>query len=369
MMQRVATRRRIFSLFARAMGLLAFLCMIPAFAQTFATPPTLGKPDPVPGYDRNGTSYQSHYNAADPMGSDKAWSAACDGDVMNTIFARAYLNAQQDIMVNQTLIQKPDSVFEYSCFDKWPGIMAEHIPPLFSESDAFKDIDIDVGTTRGSRIDHTGYMPVYPPEHKMRALLEKAIVPVLDQYIKANFAHGYLGGTTTLQYDPAKIGDGTYSCDEMNKVWKIAKCVNFMDAGIYTERGNGLFYEFEDLIGFDPRIHPEPCNNPPANYNQAMIDLSNNAVKAFSRLEPFRPSPTAKNSAWSDLLQPGQCENTYPIPTGLKVKRDEKIMSGNLVVDVQTYEYDEYTCPVPGCNYNWEQKKCISDYVARSKFP
>lgn len=332
----------------------------------------LGKPNPTPGYDQNGTAHQSHYVDGDPIGSDKAWSPGCDGDVMNTIFARAYLNAQQDIMVNQTLIQKPDSVFEYTCFDKWPGIMAEKIPPLFSKSDAFKDIDIDVGTTRGPRIDHTGFASD-PAEYPMRDVLEKTILPILTQYLNANFPKGYLDGTTTLNYNgrPASpaIGDGTYSCDEMNKVWKIAKCVNFMDAGIYTEKGNGLFYEFEDLVGFDPRIHPDPCNNPPPEYNQAMIDLSNNAVKAFSRLEPFKPPPTAAKSDWTELLRPGQCENTYPIPTGLKVKRDEKIKSGSLVIEIKPYEYDEYACPVPGCNYDWEEHKCISDYKDRSKFP
>lgn len=332
----------------------------------------LGKPNPMPGYDQNGTTYKSHYQEGDPIGSDKAWSPGCDGDVMNTIFARAYLNAQQDIMVNQTLIQKPDSVFEYTCFDKWPGIMAEKIPPLFSKSDAFKSIQIDVGTTRGPRIDQTGFASD-PMEYPMRQVLEKTILPILTQYLNANFPKGYLGGTTTLNYNgrPASpaIGDGTYSCDEMNKVWNIAKCVNFMDAGIYTEKGNGLFYEFEDLVGFDPRIHPEPCNNPPAQYSQAMIDLSNNAVKAFSRLEPFKPPPTAAKPDWTELLRPGQCENTYPIPTGLKVRRDEKIKSGSLVIDIKPYDYDEYACPVPGCNYNWEEHKCISDYKDRSKFP
>lgn len=302
-----------------------------------------GRPRPQPGYDQN---------------LDKHWSPACDGDVMNTIFARSWLNAQQDILINQLYIKKPDSVLEYSCFDENMGVVAEHIAPLFSETQYFRNVSVDIGTTRGSRVINTGFAQDLG---QMRKALNRAIMPALNTYIETNFWHEFLGGTAGFDREiPDEAGDGSYTCDVMATVWQVAKCENFMP-GYYQQRGDsGLFYEFEDLIGFDPRLYPEPyqCNN--SLVTQEMIDLSNNAVKAFSRLPPPLPPSYARSGTYRELLEPGNCEGTYPVPTGLTARQKNLIMSGDRVIRTEQFTYPEYTCVNPGCHYDRETQECVN---------
>lgn len=300
-----------------------------------------GRPRPEAGYDKN---------------LDKHWSPACDGDVMNTIFARSWLNAQQDILINQLMIKKPDSVLEYSCFDENMGVVADTIAPLFSETQKFKSVTVDIGSARGSRMIQTGFAQ---DTGAMRKSLNKAIMPALNTFIDTNFWHDFLGGVAGFDRDiPDEAGDGSYTCDVMATVWKVAKCENFM-AGYYEQRGNGLFYEFEDLIGFDPRKYPDPqqCNN--SLITQEMIDLSNNAVKAFSRLPPPVPPSYAKSKTYHELLDPANCEGTYPVPTGLTARQKNVIKSGDLPIRTEQYTYPEYTCVNAACHYDREQKKCV----------
>ncbi|MCD8497861.1 MAG: hypothetical protein LRZ85_07145 [Alphaproteobacteria bacterium] len=71
----------------------------------------------------------------------KTDSKTCDGDVMNQIHARAFMEAQRENIVNQLSIRKPDSILSYTCYDQYLAVAAKNAPPIFSEAeDKWKDI-------------------------------------------------------------------------------------------------------------------------------------------------------------------------------------------------------------------------------------
>ncbi len=177
-----------------ALFLAAFAVSEPSFAaeNTFSgntgvseTAGTAGFPNPVPGYGQN---------------PDKAWTESCDGDYMSTMFGRSYLEAQREILVNQTVIRKSDSVLEYTCFNTYADAVALSAAPIFSESLRWALIIVNIGTTRGPRFVTTGF---FRPPGSMAAALGAAMIDPLILYLEDNFWHTYLGGTV-----PAAAGAG-----------------------------------------------------------------------------------------------------------------------------------------------------------------
>lgn len=69
--------------------------------------------------------------------ADKSSSDACDADFMNQIYARAFLEASRETIMSQTIIRKPDSVLELSCFDQAVKDSAEIAGALFTETQFF----------------------------------------------------------------------------------------------------------------------------------------------------------------------------------------------------------------------------------------
>ncbi len=75
----------------------------------------------------------------------KTANPTCDADFMNQIYARAFLEAERENIINETVIRKPDSILEYSCFDDFVSRAADHAGPLFTETDEFEDKLIGIG--------------------------------------------------------------------------------------------------------------------------------------------------------------------------------------------------------------------------------
>ena len=76
--------------------------------------------------------------------ADKSTSDACDANFMNQIYAKAFLEAEREVVVANTSILKPDSVLEYTCLDQLVTPVAEDAGPIFSESDRWSTDNIDV---------------------------------------------------------------------------------------------------------------------------------------------------------------------------------------------------------------------------------
>ncbi len=268
-------------------------------------------------------------------GSPGAWGAkACDEDYMNVLRSQAWLAGQYETLVNQSIILKPDSVFEYSCFFEPIGYTSSAIAPIFSESQEFEEITIDIGTMRGPRIINTGFAR---EQGSMEEALLKSVLYPLDHYLKNNYEHTLLGGTSALPGQP---------CQPMSLVWHLAKCTNFHPPWL-EEAGRGNLYEIEDFIELDPRLYPEECNN--SQVSEWIIDASNNEDLAYHSVsKPF----TFEEYRNASCASP-------PVPVGLEYTKEVPELSGELVIGQEVLEYAEYVCPNQGCHYDPEAGECV----------
>ncbi len=274
-------------------------------------------------------------------------SQACDADYMNTILTQSWLAGQYDTLLNQTLIVKPDSVFEYTCFHQFLGYTADAIAPLFSESQHWEEFEVDIGTLRGSRMITTGFAR---EEGSMANALTEAIIPSLSQYLQGNFPHTYLGGTADIDGEAPFIGGASYTCDHMAFVWHIAKCTNFHPPWL-PEMGLGNLYEIENFVDFDPRLYPQECNN--SQVTQELINISNNEELAFYTIDI--PVPEGYDSY--QVLRDTSCTSP-PIPTGITYDRENPVVENGLVVATERFVFQEYVCPNQGCHYNPDSGAC-----------
>lgn len=256
-----------------------------------------------------------------------AQTVPCDPQYMDALESRAYLEAQREIAMNQNLIAKPDSVLEYTCFDRIMGTMARAPGDRgnFSESNRWGEI----------------------PNHDATSLdnaFDTVVTSALQNYINTNFAHTFLGGRGTENSNIQNVAGnaGAYNCDRMLAVWNEARCMNFFNQ---TQDG---FHDFQYLSTNDPRRLPSVCptngitaewinrafNNEANRYVlQAENPMDNGPYTAdpmvthLNRINPFGVAPA------------NACAE--PVPTGVVVFRQ----GGN-----PAYYYEK-VCPNPGCYY------------------
>lgn len=146
-----------------------------------------------------------------PVSTPAHAAVACDPKIMEALNARAWREAQREVMTNETYIYKPDSVFALSCFSDALG----RVPTGFSSGNA---------TTATS--------------------------DALNAYMSGNFNHGYLGGGTAG-------AQGTNDCTRMRALWGTAHCNNLA----YTSPTANAFASL--AYGSDPRLaYPAACTNP-----------------------------------------------------------------------------------------------------------
>lgn len=163
----------------------------------------------------------------------------CDTQYWKQMSARAWMEAEREIMMNQNLIFKPDSVLEYTCFDQMINLTASKGGKIFSHTEYFgapiMEEGDDIGLTRS---------------------LDKVVFSALQTYINGNFGHDFLGGRAQnlssenkdSQLVPPVPGvEEGYLCNTMANVWQAAKCANFIDNEDF-ENTDG-FYPFETIQG------------------------------------------------------------------------------------------------------------------------
>lgn len=219
-------------------------------------------------------------------------SGTCDGNFMNQIYSRAFMEASREVIMSEQLIHKPDSVLEYTCFDELIDMTAHHAG-FFSESQKWDDMTIeiwvggehgddtgddrvDTGTCSGSNCPDrsrdttindgsgSGLLPdqddysVFETD-RLDHILEDFLMNSLQDYVDDNFSHTFMGEASTIDNNltTGSIGDTTYSCSHMSTVWAISKCVDFGE--------DDRFRSFTHLVGTnsgegDPRTIPEACS-------------------------------------------------------------------------------------------------------------
>ncbi|MDH5721878.1 MAG: hypothetical protein OEY94_00965 [Alphaproteobacteria bacterium] len=252
----------------------------------------------------------------------------CDSLYYETLSSRAWLEAQREITQNQNIILKPDSVFEYTCFDLFLRELADHAAQMLSESGSY-------GTP----------LNLAAMDNALTTLVENSV----NAYIMNNFENA--GGFTydLLGGHPAAIGidhtpaggifGGTYSCDIMGRVWQAAKCINFVTNsatdGFYT------FAEYQSDSTDKRRLPVAACGSitPTVWGDNIAVGLTTG---------PWTNDPL--QTYLSQTVPDAGCTGS-PIPTGITVNR-----SG-----VKPNNYDEKICLQPGCRFDPTTNDCVSN--------
>ncbi|MCC6598170.1 MAG: hypothetical protein IT559_05230 [Alphaproteobacteria bacterium] len=242
---------------------------------------------------------------------------ACDPEYYESMQSRAWLEAQREITQNQNLIFKPDSVLEYTCFDKFAGVLVQSASTMFSES------------TRWG-----------PAAGNMANALTPLIGAPMAAYESSNFDHTLLGGrmdagassasVTGGSYTlPGAITAGSYTCDVMRTVWMAAKCMDFID-----EAAEDGFFTFAEYAAQpDKRFLPTRCSG--------IADYTSNMDTAIAN-PPWERDPIVLRLKY--IYPPGasSCGGVdSKIKTGLTVEQSTGGVS----------KYEEHVCLVPGCHY------------------
>ncbi len=239
---------------------------------------------------------------------------SCDPQYYESLESRAWMEAQREITQNQNLIFKADSVLEYTCFDRSLNYIAGAIQtqPMFSMSPRWGGPAGDIG-----------------------AALDP-IAGTAAAYDVANFNHDLLGGRKLD--DEYEIADEVspsmnYSCNTMNRVWEVSRCMNLVDNA--AEDG---FFDFANYWGNpDKRFLPERC--------PAIAPPLFEEENALATADDETPWEEDQVLTYFNLVYPqgGGCGGAESaLQTGLTVTRsteDPKI-------------YPEFICVVPGCFYS-----------------
>ena len=241
--------------------------------------------------------------AAPPAPAD----SACDPEYYKTLNSRAWLEAQREITQNQNLIFKPDSVLQYTCFDKHLGVVAEATKTMFSE---------------GAQTDGNSN--------------------IARAFVSGNFTNDpdkALGGRSENQLSTEGIvsqgnnnnnnqNSATYSCDAMNKVWKEARCMNFVD-----EADSDAFFTLAEYVSDseDKRFKKGYCPKSP-NWQKESDAVKDPQGWEKDDIETFLERFNIENCGKGGF-------ESAAIPTGIKVLPDLFDETG----------YDEHFCLIPGC--------------------
>ncbi len=232
-------------------------------------PDPVGLPDPIPGTPGDDP------NLAPPPEepNDDLEVSGCAADTWTAMVNQAVMQTRREDLVNKRLIVKPDSVLDYSCFNRQILEVAVNAGPIFSETTRWdnvtvdiigKSVDISLRTkqedndpffsekdynfereyeqSNGTTITLESFSPI-----SLDMAIDSLVGKASAGYFSTNFNQGYVSDTVP---PPAAY---PATCNVMSAVWAAAKCKNFEDSSI--------FYTFEDLVGTDPREFPlsMPC--------------------------------------------------------------------------------------------------------------
>lgn len=244
----------------------------------------------------------------------------CDTLYYESLSARAWLEAQREISQNQNIILKPDSVFQYTCFNNMMRELNDASSNMLSGTSSFG------GPLSGGSLASS-----------LNNLVNNTLITYLENNYGGSTSSGYnlLSGHTAalgIYHNADTVtGSSPYSCDIMGRVWQAAKCINFI-----TNSESDGFYTFgEYAANLDVRHLPNMCTAINGSW-------AGNLATALTS-GPWTNDPV---DTYLELTQPDDCAgascvcNGQPIPTGLTVINE-------------TYPggFSEFICIQPGCRY------------------
>ena len=281
-----------------------------------------------------------------------AQASACDPQYFSSLKSRAWLEAQREITQNQNLIFKPDSVFEYTCFDRYLNELADHAKDMFSETQRWGPIPgIDLKSTDRALQALVG-QPLQT--YLLQNFESDGNGPVTD--FDGDNTYDLLGGRSAgIDHTPEDIDGGgfqpipgsagtiyvgaDYSCDIMQRIWDEAKCMDFIQNA--THDGFFTFEEYRDYINPDTgdpgdhRFLPKECAHVARWEDQIKLATVNG--------DPPDGTPWKEDlvQVYFDRLEPDSCFDVRAVPTGVTVFRAQQ----------DPKEYEEYVCVAPGCYF------------------
>lgn len=299
---------RSFFLFIAACLLFTVFAVEAAYAQCIdGLPCVVDKTANDPTVDGDGP------NAAGAPNAKKSTSAACDADFMNQIYARAFLEAEREVVLAGVALRKPDSVLEYTCFDKLALSGADDINTIFAQK---------------SPSSANSFLP-----------------NAVQQYLSGSFSHKFLGrdGASDLDYTPSGTGGG-YSCDMMDSVALLARCMDF-------DQDGHQFYSFETLASVDPRTLPGLFACSGTAVTDDLIRVAANADMQYVSFDVL----------WEDfkeLTYDDSCQD--PIDTGLTAQYRRRVSVlgiGDVTMTTETFPHK--ICVNPICYYDPSGDSCV----------
>lgn len=277
----------------------------------------------------------------------------CDANFMNQIYAKAFLEAERETVITNTLILKPDSVLEYSCFDQRVAAVAEDAGPIFSESDRWSTATIPInGGLSVSTAGPSSNVPdvdidVNMGNTRLDGSVERLVLEALVEYANGSFSYDFLGNTATGDNNTfsASVAGVSGVCDFMFNMYHISKCDDFaLNAPfMHFEAGFGAM----NLASTDPRTIPASCPSTHA-ITSAVIDVAQNQSWNYASFDPVDPLLTLTNPSDGST-----CETADPIPTGVMVTYVQYGVdpAGNPIVTTPEYIYEDKVCPNPACYF------------------
>ncbi len=260
----------------------------------------------------------------------------CDAEFMKSLEARAWLEAEREVVQSENFIVKPDMITGYTCFAGWLNNMANDIG-LFSDGLGLEHLD---------------------------DALERLISAAWINYWRNNFEYRYRGGRSGgRQFPEDTVNGAPYSCGALgisfdhvtqqvkanDGIAQAAKCENFQpgedpdlaDGLEPTQRPQEGFFTIQEYVDEDDKRHmvgdfvPRACEKDPrweAMYTLAIIE------------PPWMPGDWLSNSrqAYFGLMNPDACGTA--VQTGITVR----LVDGT--------EFPDAVCPPPGCRY--DQSAC-----------
>lgn len=265
----------------------------------------------------------------------------CDSMFWSQMTSRAWQEAEREIMQNQNLIFKPDSVMDYTCFDQFANIAAAQGGEIFT---------------------HTNYFGEKIIERSMNESTNNAIQAVvslpLQGYKIFQFNHDFLGGragqmqarsTSHSAQNPTSANTARYQCSNMAAIWQAAKCANFIDNSNFNDIDG--FYPFKEIKGFDgtldvksyeeikeTRLFPGSCNG--ASQGVLNWEISNSLARNEAEVLYQFQSPLGEiYKEVNDKIEPGNC-------TGGGIE------TGVTVITKDGAQGSDGVCSNPGCSWN-----------------
>ncbi len=186
----------------------------------------------------------------------------CDEGFYESLKAKAWLEGQREMTVNENILYKPDSILQYSCYN----------------ASLKKNDDIN--------------------KSAKNELFKKP----QEKFLENNFSHTTLGSTA----DPIDPNADSYAnCNIMNTIWAQAKCGDFQEDSAATG-----FTDFSEYANSgDRRTLISQCEAPePITWDAALAAA-------------YLPDNVDTNDEIYKIMDPESCGSTPVIPTGIFIFR------------------------------------------------